>query len=376
MATGKGMALSKMRLSGLVLLVCWSLLAQVGCRQEAAKKAAPMASGPQTVVWPEGKAYTGAYVDFGEAEDKVTLEAIEHFEKMVGKQQAIIAFSSFWGEQTFPTRNLELLSRHGSLPLVFWSPWDKPYDERRPPDKYNLHAILAGEWDRYIDRWADGAKAYGRPLLVAWGIEMNGNWFPWAGFFYGAGNVVPDTDPVEYEGPELYKRAYKHVVDRVRARGVTNILWGFHVNHTTFPVKPWNRMAHYYPGPDYVDWIGMSTYGMQTNKQGWCQFIEVNEGAYRELSAVDTSKPMVLAEWGVAEFPNNGSKAEWIKCAFDLLRNRYSRIRAAVYWHERWQNADKSYSNLRVNSSPEALQAYREGVASPYWLDRPIYKPR
>lgn len=373
------MVLKRGRLEGRwvgVLLGCCLLLALAGCRPEESKKAAPTASGPQTVVWPEGKAYTGAYVDFGEAEDKVTIEAIEQFEKMVGKRQAIIAFSSFWGEQSFPARNLEMLSRHGSLPLVFWSPWDRPYDERRPPDKFSLYAILAGKWDRYIDRWADGAKAFGRPVLVAWGIEMNGNWFPWAGFFYGAGNVLPDTDPPQYEGPELYKQAYKYVVDRVRSRGVTNILWGFHVNHTTFPAEPWNKMAHYYPGPDYVDWLGMSTYGMQTNKQGWCRFIDVNEGAYRELAAVDTAKPMVMAEWGVGEFPNNGSKGEWIKSAFELLEHRYPRFRAAVYWHERWQNADKSYSNLRVNSSPEALEAYRQGVASPYWLDRPIYKPR
>ncbi len=364
------------RWAALVLLCCGLLLPMIGCRQEESKKTPAASSGPQTLAWPEGKAYTGAYVDFGEAEDKVTLEAIEQFEKMVGKHQAIIAFSSFWGEQSFPARNLELLSRHGSLPLVFWSPWDRPYDERRPPDKFSLRAILAGKWDRYIDRWADGAKAFGRPMLVAWGIEMNGNWFPWAGFFYGAGKVIPGADPVQYEGPELYKQAYKYVVDRVRARGVTNILWGFHVNHTTYPVKPWNKMAHYYPGPEYVDWLGMSTYGMQTNKQGWCQFIEVNEGAYRELSAVDTTKPMVMAEWGVGEFPNNGSKAAWIKSAFELFQSRYPRFKAAVYWHERWQNADKSYSNLRVNSSPEALAAYRQGVASPYWLDRQIYKPR
>jgi hypothetical protein len=54
----------------------------------------------------EGK-YTGAYIDFGDQEDDVTLEAIENFETMVGKHQAIIASSSYWGEQTFPTRNLE-----------------------------------------------------------------------------------------------------------------------------------------------------------------------------------------------------------------------------------------------------------------------------
>ena len=46
----------------------------------------------------------------------------------------------------------------------------------------------------------------------------------------------------------------------------------------------------------------------------------------------------------------------------------------AIYWHERWQNEDTSYSNLRVNSSPESLQAYRQCIAHPYWIDRPIWK--
>ena len=46
-----------------------------------------------------------------------------------------------------------------------------------------------------------------------------------------------------------------------------------------------------------------------------------------------------------------------------------------MYWHERWQNTKSLlYSNLRVNSTPQALDAYRAGVASPYWLDRPIYR--
>ncbi len=52
---------------------------------------------------------------------------------MVGKHQAIIASSSYWGEQSFPTANLNVIWRHGSLPLVFWSPWDKPYEQNRGP---------------------------------------------------------------------------------------------------------------------------------------------------------------------------------------------------------------------------------------------------
>ena len=46
------------------------------------------------MVLPKKGAYTGAFIDFGEAEDSVSLETIEDFEEMVGKHQAIIASSS------------------------------------------------------------------------------------------------------------------------------------------------------------------------------------------------------------------------------------------------------------------------------------------
>ncbi len=102
-------------------------------------------NGPVEVAVPEHGAYTGAFMDFGDAEDDVTLETIEDFEEMVGKRQAIIASSSYWGEQNFPVDNLNVIWRHGSLPLVFWSPWDRPYEEDHGPDKFSLTEILAGK---------------------------------------------------------------------------------------------------------------------------------------------------------------------------------------------------------------------------------------
>jgi hypothetical protein len=53
---------------------------------------------------------------------------------------------------------------------------------------------------------------------------------------------------------------------------------------------------------------------------------------------------------------------------------KYPRLKAAIFWHERWQNDDGSYSNLRVNSSRASLQAYRDGLANPFWIGRPIWK--
>ena len=73
-------------------------------------------------------------------------------------------------------------------------------------------------------------------------------------------------------------------------------------------------------------------------------------------------------------WPTSLDKAQWITEAFQIMQKRFQRIKAAVFWSERWENDDSSYSNLRVTSSPRALEAYRRGVADPFWLDRPIYR--
>ncbi len=363
-----------------------------GCkRAPQAQEATPLeiaaqARGARLAV-PEHGVYTGAYADFGDREDDVTLEKIEAFEKLAGKHQAILASSSYWGEQTFPKKNMQIIARHGSLPLVFWSPWDRPYKEGMGPDRFSLRNIIAGEHDAYIDRWADGAKEHGSPIMVSFCNEMNGAWFPWSGMHYGGGKVIPGTNPPRYEGPELFKQAWRHVVDRVRARGASNVIWVFHTMDYSMPNDVWNMAAQYFPGSDYVDWMGFSLYGNQfVSDHEWAPFFDLFDWPYTELARLDPSKPIMLCEWGVGDFPKVGNKAAWLGDGFRIMADekRYPRIKAAVYWHERWQNSadevDEStkenagtYSDLRLNSSSGALEAYRTGVASPFFLPRPIW---
>lgn len=322
--------------------------------------------GVETVVPPPVGAYFGAYMDFGETEDEVTLEGIEKFEDLAGKKPAIIASSSYWGEQTFPMANLRLIARHGAVPMVYWSPWDKPYEQNRGPDKFSLTEILAGKWDSYIDKWADGAKEFHKPFFVSFCNEMNGDWFPWSASFYGGGEA----------GAKVCRDAWRHVVDRVRARGASNIIWVLHLNNYAASNLAGSEMARFYPGADYVDWLGLSVYGKQFRDDGnWALYKDLIEWPYTEISALDPKKPVMLAEFGVGDFPKAGSKAQWVTDALST-GGRFPRVKAAIYWHERWQNEELHYSNLRVNSSPESLEAYRKGVADPMWLDKPILKPR
>jgi hypothetical protein len=336
---------------------------------------------------PEKGIYAGAYIDAVEREQDVTLERIEEFEKMVGKHQAIVASSSYWGEQNFPDANVRLIARHNSIPLLFWSPWDRPYIEGRGPDKYSLTNIIRGDHDAYIDAWADSAKAVGSPIIVSFANEMNGSWFPWSGLHYGGGKVIPGTKPEKYEGPETFKKAYRHCVDRVRARGASNVLFVLHLMTFSDPNETWNLAAEYYPGSDYCDWLGLSVYGCQFfGDEEWAPFLPLVEWPYEELSLLDPKKPIMFCEWGVAELPHLGDKAQWFRDAFRIMQeSKYGRLKAIVYWHERWQNSlgpngenevnAGKYSNLRVNSSPATLEAYRKGLAQPFYLGYPFLAP-
>ena len=352
-----------------VVLIC----GDVGCKKTT-KSVALDPKAPVEVVLPERGAYTGAFIDFGDAEDEVTLEVIEEFENMVGKHQAIIASSSYWGEQNFPAANLNVIWRHGALPLVFWSPWDQPYEQNRGPDKFSLSAIVGGTWDAYIDRWGDAAREFGKPMIVAFGNEMNGDWFPWSGWFYGGDASVGD-EPDRWEGPEHFKKAFRYVVDRVRARGASNIKWMFHTNNYSYPLDTWNFAAAYYPGSNYVDWLGLSVYGQQFKDEPLANIPSLVDWPYEEISRLDPTTPIMIAEWATGEFPHSGDKGAWIQEGLDLFRTRYPRIKAAIYWHERWQNLDQTYSNLRVNSSVGSLNAYRNGIAHPDWIGSLILRP-
>lgn len=328
--------------------------------------------GAQTLEVPAKGLYLGAYLDGGDAEDNVSREALDRYEKRVGKKQAIIAFSSFWGEQSFPRDQVGIVAAYGAVPLIYWSPWDRPYEQDRGPDRFNLEAIQSGRWDEYIDRWADEAKAWGKPLLVSWGLEMNGTWFPWSGVFYGGDQKLKNGKG--YRAPELFKECYRRVVARVRARGAVNVSWVFHANDYSTPWEDWNLISAYYPGGDVVDWLGMSVYGQQFPKAKWVSFHDCMDEAYADLARLDPNKPMLLAEIGVGEFPDSGSKPDWIRDALRDLPLIFPRIKGAVFWNERWENPEGSYSNLRMWSSPESLKAFQEGVRNPLWLGRPAWK--
>jgi len=251
----------------------------------------PVFSGGILDVPPGNGIYHSAFPFFGNEEDVVTAASITDFEALAGKAITWAYFSNNWidGTIAFPSANANAIRTCGRVPYIRMM---MRSDFEDPPDPiFKLEDIISGAHDTALTQWALDAAAYGDPLIVEFGTEVNGDWFPWNGYWNG-GSVI---------GPQRFVDAYRHIVTLCRANGAANITWVFHVDAGSSPDEEWNSMGNYYPGDDYVDWIGISVYGPLTPDEDYQGFIERMDIAYPKLAALSAAKPLALLEYGIAE---------------------------------------------------------------------------
>ena len=322
---------------------------------------------------PNTGVYHGAFPDMGETEDSVTSERIQQFIDLTGKSPAWVYFSNNWFNGIkFPRDEVLLINQYGLLPFIRLMPRSN-WDTDAPDPVYSLQNIIDGKFDDELLRWARDAGKTGVPIMVEFGTEVNGDWFPWCGIYNGGGETSGYGDSTLADGPERFVDAYKHVIDLFAKESVSNVTWAFHVNSGSAPDESWNTYSAYYPGDEYIDWIGVSIYGMQNSDEDWLSFNEVFDNSYNKLASVSENKPLAIFEFGVADIPEHGDKAQWIKEALGSIREgKFPGIKAISYWHSNWENEDGSVTKMRIDSNPESLKEYRAYISDPFFVAFPI----
>lgn len=340
------------------------------------------------IVPPVSGAYHFGYFSPTPNELTVTNASIDDFETLAQKPVAGVVFSNPWGihggiDIHFPTRKVETIWNHGAVPVVRFMPWTLQWGVL-PDPVISMQRIIDGRWDGAVVRWLKAAKDTGIPMMVDFGVEVNGDWFPWNGRWNGGGATDGYGDPTYPDGPERYRDAYRHIIDLARRPDVdaSNITWTFHVDASGWPQRWWNEPRWYYPGDSYVDWITVSDYGEQVpsgNPRKWFPFSEKlgdpsdPNSSYSQIRAISPDKPLGLIEFGVAEDPRAGDKGRWITDAFAAVTGGAYDFDLVSWWHESWENWSGKISNLRIDSSPGALAAYRAAVADPFFSSAPRF---
>ncbi len=308
-----------------------------------------------------GQIYFGAFPDFGGPEDNVTKERILDFENLSGTKIVWAYFSQNWFNGIkYPKREIHEIYEQGIVPFVRLMPRSSE-EQFVVEKKFSLENIINGKFDTDLKSWAKEAKEDNIPLLLDFAVEPNGDWFSWSGFYNGKGTKDGYGDLNYYDGPERYRDAYKHIINIFKEEDVKNITWFFHVDIYSNPNEDWNSPKYYYPGDDYIDWIGVSVYGPQnTGEDYWETFSEILKNRYKSILDISTQKPFALLEFGVTDASPYGEKAEWLKDAFEtVLNGRYIKFDAISYWNENWEEENGSKAFIRIDSSKANLDMFR-----------------
>jgi len=297
----------------------------------------------QKILPPPTGCYVGCFSSGGAA----------NFKAMTGKDLAIdMQFFNF--NSTFPSSFANSSVQEGAVPYVAWEPWDGNINGTT----FSNQSIIDGAHDTYLKTFAAAAKQFGKPLFIRFGHEMNGNWYPWDGTHSGGATTTGYGDLTKADGPERYVDAFRHVWQVFRDAGVTNATWIWCPNCDAVPGQAWNDMANYYPGDQYVDWVGLDGYNFGSVQGAWRMFSNIYSTPYSK--AIKYNKPILIGEFASGE--SGGDKAAWITDCFTLMKTTFPKIQAFA-----WFNINKE-TDWRINSTPTAQAAFKTAMSDPYYI--------
>ena len=326
---------------------------------------------------PTTGAYQGAYADFGPMANEVTVQRIQEFEGLAGKKIVWAYFANDWldGQILFPQQNVDACISSGVIPYIRLMPWSESKAQATDKDpNFSMDQFLNGDHDQALRAYAVAAKAVNTQLMLEFGPEVNGDWFPWNGRWNGAGRTNRYGDPSWPDGPEKFRDVYRRIIDIFRDENVKNVTWVFHVDTAWIPRSRWNEAVNYYPGDDYIDWIGLSVFGAQLPNHSWSLFLPKLQSFDEQLNKISTTKPVLISEFGVIEHrESQAAKAGWLQQALESIEIGLApRIKGVNYWHSTGWLSD-GRASFRIDSSPEALASYQEYIQHSFWLSEGIF---
>jgi mannan endo-1,4-beta-mannosidase len=227
---------------------------------------------------------------------------LDAFTRQTGVQPRLVLYFSGWHEP-FNRAFADAVSARGGMPLV-----------QVQPDTVTMLQVASGSQDAYLVNFAQQVRAYGRPVVMSFGHEMNGSWYSWGFRHVSAAQFIA---------------AWRHVVDVFREQGADNVTWMWTVNAYADAPTLVSSASQWWPGDDYVDWVGVDGHYLAPGQTFTSIFMPVIDNI-REV----TAKPVLIAETAIA--PQAGQAA--------LMANLFAGVRAhgllGLVWFDSNGNRD------------------------------------
>jgi mannan endo-1,4-beta-mannosidase len=268
---------------------------------------------------PHAASYLGVY----EPGTPPAYQPIANFANAANKQPNLVGYYSGWA-QPFAASYAKMVHSHGVTPFV-----------QIDPTFASVAGIAAGDYDNYLDSYADSVRNFGHAVVIGFGHEMNGSWYSW-----GYGHVPPAT----------FVQAWQHIVTLFRAQGADNVTWLWTVNADVPGTGP---VASWWPGAAYVSWVGIDGYYLRPSDT----FFSVFGRTIKQVQAF-TGKPILLSETAVGP-----SAGQFVKIS-DLFAGMRKYKTLGVVWFDKAQDEGIQHQDWRIEDNAAAEAAFRLGVSA------------
>ncbi|MGP7996194.1 MAG: glycoside hydrolase family 26 protein [Streptosporangiaceae bacterium] len=248
---------------------------------------------------------------------------VEQFSDTAGRLPNLVEYYSGWAEP-FDISFADLMHRHHIIPLV-----------QIDPTFASISGIAHGAYDDYLRSYADSVRSFDHPVVIGFGHEMNGSWYPW-----GYTHVQPST----------FVAAWRHIVSLFAGQGAENVTWLWTINqdhHGTGPIKSW------WPGDRYVSWVGIDGYYLRASDT----FRTVFGTTIRQVRTF-TQKPVLLSETGVGRGSTPFAEIQ------DLFAGMQQYQTLGLVWFDADQSGSILRQNWRLEDDPTGAVAFRLGVST------------
>ncbi|MBR1872905.1 MAG: hypothetical protein IJ795_06845 [Bacteroidales bacterium] len=223
--------------------------------------------------------------------------------------------------------------------------------------------ILRGKYDDHIATIASQIKEYGAPVLLRLNNEMNTDWTSYCGMM-----TLLD--------PEVFRLTWRRMYDIFIENGVDNVIWIWNPQDVSCPYSNWGEDLPYYPGGDYVQVLGLTSYEFN-NGTSVTSFRDRYTRLYEKNKELFGSMPCIIGEFACGaggetsgELKRNQAvQARWVSDMFDEFAawdaNPYlQNIKGAVWFSANDYSGSQIVNQLSLDSDLTlTLQAFREGFA-------------
>ena len=193
-----------------------------------------------------------------------------------------------------------------------------------------LDGVNSGFYDGEMDELIRILASWERPIFLRWGYEADG---AWNGY-----------------DPEAYRLAFRRMANKVKAAGATNIVMVWQVASYCGGSLGGRSFQDWYPGDEYVDWLGMSYFTPQDcNNTAVDSFIDFARTKQKPVLIAESASQRYDLEQGtynasaqrtLADQNKTGEQIwnEWFANYFNFIERNDDLIKAVAYINADWDS--------------------------------------